>query len=524
MPVRVPYPVYSTPEPYHASKPKKRKYVPTPTPGPFYMSTPISKHTTPYSYSQAEDDPSSAYFLQSTPVPQLSNPYARNLPDLNEYSHNQHLNTVRAVPSHPTTLPSYHKNHPTPIPKNTYHPTPLLTYQHHSTPQPNLGDHPTSLPTLPHPSTVRSLPSSSAHLDSHRSSLVDRFNSQLKREIKFDRFDATPTEENTKSESRMKREGDPNSAPSSESEPQFSNVLPSSISINNQGVFSNTLSGSVGGLFGLSSNSGGSQASQLTSPISGSSLPLSGLSDSALEHVLGGTVDLEGIRTRTLGGSIIPSLEAGVSNNESVRQAVVELLARDPQLVAALNNLSGTDRNQGMFPNLDLGENSGTVSPAGTFWGSILFPTPTTPIPSLHQHHEPLGGVLRGGELHHDPRTVLADVSGHHIHPLTPISSDHNLLPLPTIHPEVNPHLHSNRMIHPDMHYNSHLYNDHKEHHHDKAHYISESDLLLHEHQGGHGHKDHSVTHHELPAPPGCRSVVTKECRKVNIKNCQYLL
>ena len=466
VPVKVPYPeyVYSTPaEPYQAPpKHKNKNYVPTPTPGPFYSTTPYSSHTTP-----------------SSPH---SNPHGRNLPEQTDYSNNQHLNPVPAVPNHPTPNLSY-QHSTTPPPSDYYHTTPLPTYIHHSTPSP------------PHPSTVKSLPKSG--LDSHRSSLVHRFNNQLKREITFDHFDATPVDQDQDNKSRKKREGDPISSPDPESkpEPQFSNVLQHSLANNNRGAFSNTLSGSVGGLFGFSSSRGGPQSTAFTNQISEIQTPLSGLSDSELEHVLGGTIDLEGIQTRGLGEPIISALNAGEPNNENVRQAVMELLARDPQLIAALNNL-----------NLD----SATATPAGTFRGSVIFPSPTTPLPSLHQHHEPLGGVLHGGKLHHhDPRTILADVTGHHIHQLSPVLPDHHSLPLTTIQPLTNQYLSKS-------HDNSHSHGDQHHHEHPHVHidkYKPSPELLLLE------HKEHSVTHHELPAPPGCRSVVTKECRKVIVRS-----
>ena len=342
-------------------------------------------------------------------------------------------------------------------------------------------------------------------MDSHRSSLVHRFNSQLKREITFDHFDATPVDQDEDKKSRKKREGDPNSSPDPESEPepQFSNVLPHSLANNNRGAFSNTLSGSVGGLFGLSSNRGGPQSTSFTNLISEIQTPLSGLSDTESEHVLGGIIDLEGIPTRVLGEPIISTLNAGEPNNENLRQAVIELLSRDPQLVAALNNL-----------NLDA--NSAAVTPAGTFRSSVLFPSPTTPLPSLHQHHEPLGGVLHGGKLdHHDPRTILADVTGHHTHQLSPVLRDHHSLPMSTNQPGTNQYLskqHDYSHSHGDQHHHEHPHV-----HHDKPQYKPSSKLLLLEHSGG--HKEHSVTHHELPAPPGCRSVVTKKCRKVIIRS-----
>ena len=485
VPVKVPYPeyVYSTPaEPYQAPpKHKNKNYVPTPTPGPFYSTTPYSSHTTPTPGPFYSTTP---YSSRTTPSSPHSNPHGRNLPEQTDYSNNQQLNPVPAVPNHPTPNLSY-QHSTTPPPSDYYHTTPLPTYIHHSTPSP------------PHPSTVKSLPKSG--LDSHRSSLVHRFNNQLKREITFDHFDATPVDQDQDNKSRKKREGDPISSPDPESkpEPQFSNVLQHSLANNNRGAFSNTLSGSVGGLFGFSSSRGGPQSTAFTNQISEIQTPLSGLSDSELEHVLGGTIDLEGIQTRGLGEPIISALNAGEPNNENVRQAVMELLARDPQLIAALNNL-----------NLDA--NSATVTPAGTFRGSVIFPSPTTPLPSLHQHHEPLGGVLHGGKLHHhDPRTILADVTGHHIHQLSPVLPDHHSLPLTTIQPLTNQYLSKS-------HDNSHSHGDQHHHEHPHVHidkYKPSPELLLLE------HKEHSVTHHELPAPPGCRSVVTKECRKVIVRS-----
>ena len=77
--------------------------------------------------------------------------------------------------------------------------------------------------------------------------------------------------------------------------------------------------------------------------------------------------------------------------------------------------------------------------------------------------------------------------------------------------PAENPHQHP--IDHPDHHHMDHPDHQHIEHHH-----IDHPDLHQIDHPDHH-HIESShppiITTHELPAPPGCRSIVTKECIKI---------
>ena len=83
--------------------------------------------------------------------------------------------------------------------------------------------------------------------------------------------------------------------------------------------------------------------------------------------------------------------------------------------------------------------------------------------------------------------------------------SYHLNLPAETPHQHPNDHPDHHQIYHPDYHHihHDHYHIDFPDHHHIES-----------EHPP-------TITTHELPAPPGCRSIVTKECIKIPLTVCR---
>jgi len=547
VPVKVPYPV-PTPQPYHVKptsnpyyvKPSPMPYQAKPTPTPHHhKSTPtVYQHKptpTPYRHKhnptsyQSRPSPQ-PYHLKPTPQPYHPKPttqYYQPTPTQQPYHPkaspsplHDHLEP-RNLPHHPSPKPTLYTFTPSPYPPHStigpYAPSSPTPYFRPVHPEPK-APLPTPRASLPHPSTISTLPAS--NLNHHRNELLKRFNSQQQRRdatIYFEYPDlaGNPTKEGQEKILRLKRHFQSFQATSKQEEEKDSIEEPdhqreikkrdSTIKEKEQtekenhqlkkrdsdAQFTNILPGSrpdlraftTGGQDGfLRFSSPAGSPSLFTTTLTDTSAPL-GEASSALGGALVDT------------GDIIKANKDKV-NREAIRKRLIDLLAEEPKLLAALGSIdteSATAKNK---------------ITAGAVKASSLLPEPSRPRASLQDHE--LTQLLAG--------TSLQDLVAHDTSPI------HSQSPEPVLGGPLLGHResHSSQPV-----LGGPLLGHHESHSSEPAlggplvgpHASYHPDHVLPQHPGDQ-HYDllqEKVIQQELPAPPGCRSIATKKCHKVPV-------